>query len=62
MPRAALKREAAVPPLDMYIDITAMQRATTVQNHLVEKKIHQTLDCIYRTKAPQKGITPKLIS
>ena len=29
-PQAILKREAAVPLLDIYIDITAMQRAVTV--------------------------------
>ena len=45
-PRAVLKREAAVPLLDVYIDITAMQRAATVQSHLVEEKIRQTLECI----------------
>ena len=37
--QAALKREAVVLLLDVYIDITAMQRVATVQSHLVEKKI-----------------------
>ena len=41
-----MKREAAVPPLDVYIDIIAMQRATTVQGHLVKKDIHQVLKYI----------------
>ena len=35
-----MERKAVVPPLDIYIDITAMQRATTVQGHPVEKDIH----------------------
>ena len=37
-----MEREAAVLPLDVYIDTTAMQRATTVQGHLVEKDILST--------------------
>ena len=44
--RAALKREAAVPPIDIYIEATAMQRASTVQDHLVEKEICQILNRI----------------
>ena len=36
---AILKYKAAVLPLDIYIDITAMQRAAIVQSHLVEEKI-----------------------
>ena len=35
-----MERKAAVPPLNIYIDITAMQRVTTVQEHLVEKDIY----------------------
>jgi len=35
-----MERKAAVPPLDVYIDTTAMQRAATVQRYLVEKDIH----------------------
>ena len=38
-PRAILKRKAVVLLLDIYIDTTAMQRAATVQSHLVEEKI-----------------------
>ena len=38
-PHTALEREAAVPPLDVYIEATAMQRASTVYNYLVEKEI-----------------------
>ena len=45
-PRAIIKREAAVPPLDIYIDITAMQRAAIIQGHPVEKDIYQVLKCI----------------
>ena len=44
--RAILKREAAVLPIDIYIEATAIQRASTVQDHLVEKEICQILDCI----------------
>ena len=43
---AVLEREAAVPPIDIYIEATAIQRVSTVQNHLVEKEIHQTLNHI----------------
>jgi len=37
---AIMEHKAAVPPLNIYIDTTAMQRAATVQKHLVEKDIH----------------------
>ena len=47
-----LEREAAVPPIDIYIEATAMQRASTVQDHPVKKEIRQTLDRIYKTRAP----------
>ena len=43
---AVLEREAAVPLINIYIEVTAMQRASTVQNHLVEKEIRQTLNRI----------------
>ena len=46
----------------MYIEITAMQRVTTVYNYLVEKEIRQTLKYIKKAKAAQKGNTPKLTS
>ena len=45
-PQAVLKYKAAVSPLDIYIDITAIQRAATVQSHPVEEKIRQTLEYI----------------
>jgi hypothetical protein len=67
-PRAALEREAAVPPLDVYIDTTAMQRAATVQSHPVEEKIRQTLERIRgtrhtrRARAPRRRGTPKHVS
>ena len=38
--------EAAVLLLNVYIDTTAMQRAATVQRHLVEKDIHQVIEHI----------------
>ena len=50
-PRAVIKCKAAVPLLDIYIEVTAMQRVTTVQDHLVEKKIYQTLKYIKKTRA-----------
>ena len=46
-----LKYKAAVPPLDIYIEATAMQRASTVYNHLVEKEIRQTLKYIKEVRA-----------
>jgi len=42
----ALKYKAAVPPLDLYINTVAMQRAVTVQSHFVEGNIQQTLKYI----------------
>ena len=35
-----MERKAAVLLLNIYIDTTVIQRATTVQGHLVEKDIH----------------------
>ena len=46
----------------MYIEVTAMQRATIVYNHLVEKEIRQTLKYIKGARATQKGNASKLIS
>ena len=48
---AVLKHKAAVPPLNIYIEITAMQRVSTVYNHLVEKEIRQTFKYIKRARA-----------
>ena len=62
MPRTILEHKAAVPPLDMYIEATAMQRASTVYNHLVEKEIRQTLEHIRGARATQRGNAPKLTS
>ena len=42
-PQAILKCKAAVLLLDVYINIIAIQRAATIQSHLVEEKIRQTL-------------------
>jgi hypothetical protein len=61
-PRAALEREAAVPPPDVYTDTIAMQRAATVQGHPVEKDIRQTLERIRGARAPRRGTAPKLTS
>ena len=51
MPYTALKYKAAVLPLNMYIEATAIQRVFTVYNHLVEKEIYQTLKYIKRARA-----------
>ena len=61
-PRAIIEREAVVPPLNIYIDTTAMQRATTVQGHLVEKDIHQVLKCIQGVRPCRRGNVPKYTS
>ena len=57
-----MERKAVIPPLNVYIDTTAIQRATTVQGHLVEKDIHQVLKHIQGVRPRQKGNTPKHIS
>ena len=62
MPCIALKYKAAVPLLNVYIKATAMQRVTTVYNHLVEKEIRQTFKYIKGVRATQRGNTPKLTS
>jgi hypothetical protein len=54
-----MEREAAVPPLDVYIDATAMQRAATVQGHPVEEEIRRTTEHIRGARAPRRGIAPK---
>ena len=51
MLHAVLKCKAAVPPLGVYIEVTAIQRATTVYNHPVEKEIRQTLKYIKGVRA-----------
>ena len=51
MPYTALKYKAAVLPLNIYIEVTTMQKVTTVYNYLVEKEIRQTLIYIKRVKA-----------
>ena len=51
MLRAILKYKVVVPPLDVYIKATVMQRASTVYNHLVEKEIRQIFKHIKRAKA-----------
>ena len=48
---AVLKYKAAVPPLDVYIEVTTIQRASTVYNYLVKKEIRQTLKHIKRVRA-----------
>ena len=46
-----LEHETVVPPLDIYIETTAIQRASTVYNHPVEKEIRQTLKYIKKARA-----------
>jgi hypothetical protein len=46
-PTVALEREACVPPLDLYTEATALQRAVNTTNHPVYKNISGTLDTIW---------------
>src|SRR5436190_23182398 len=43
-PAAALERETMIPPIVLYTELTALQRASTVRNHSVEAEISKTLD------------------
>ena len=59
----------AVLLLDVYIDITTMQRIITVQSHPVEEKIRQTLKRIQGTRRitwassipPDENFDPRLV-
>jgi len=57
--RAAMEREAVVLLLDVYIDTTAIQRAATVQGHLVEKDIYRVLERIRGVRPLWRGNAPK---
>ena len=63
-PTVALEREACVPPLDLYTEATALQRAVNTTNHPVYKNISGTLDTIWsqlkRTGRGRRGaLTPR---
>ena len=51
-PSAALEREAGIPPLDLYTEATALQRAASTANHPVYTDISNTLDAVW---AQMKG-------
>ena len=57
-----MEYEAVVLLLNIYIDTTAMQKAATVQRHLVEKDIHQVLKHIQGVRPCQRGNTPNYTS
>lgn len=61
-PIAALERETGIPPLDLYIDATAMQRAITIKNHRVENDVHRALDDIWTSAVaprPRRARPPR---
>ena len=43
-PRAALEREAAIPPIDIQIEQNLLQHVTRTQPHPVTLSINRTLD------------------
>ena len=46
-PRAALGREAHVPPLDLYSDTVAMKRALAIRDHPVSSEIRRAAEAIW---------------
>ena len=46
-PIAALEREAQVPPLDLYADTIALQRAAATKDHPVNRNISEAADGIW---------------
>jgi hypothetical protein len=46
-PTAAIEREVAVPPINLYVDATALQRADSTSNHPVTKDITKAADAIW---------------
>jgi reverse transcriptase-like protein/retrotransposon-encoded endonuclease len=48
-PRAALERETAIAPLNIYTDMISLQRTLTVASHPVEDKIQEALTDIHRS-------------
>ena len=53
-PRAALEREAAIIPLDLYVKATALQRAAKVVNYPVERDIKTAVNDIW--EAAQESV------
>ena len=47
-PRAALKRETGIPPIDLYMEVNRYRRADNITEHEVEKQIAQTADIVWR--------------
>ena len=50
-PIAALEREAQVPPLDLYTDTIALQRATATKDHPVNRNISDIADGVWNQVA-----------
>jgi hypothetical protein len=48
-PTALLEREAQVMPVDLYIDLLALQRASATKGHSVTRKITQVTQTIWNT-------------
>jgi hypothetical protein len=48
-PTAAIEREAAMPPVDLYIKTTALQRASRTRNHPVEAAIRDAVSSIWKS-------------
>ena len=53
-PRAALEREAAISPLDLYVKATALQRAVKVVNYPVKRDIKTAVNNIW--EAAQESV------
>jgi hypothetical protein len=45
-PKAVLKREIGVPPIDLYIEVNRYRRADNITDYKVEKQIAQTADTL----------------
>jgi hypothetical protein len=56
-PTAALERETKTPPIALYTELTALQRASTVRNHSVEAEIAKTLDEVWLAARAGRGTT-----
>ena len=54
---AALERETMTPPIAIYAELTALQRASTVRNHSVEDKIAKILDEVWTAAKAGQDIT-----
>jgi hypothetical protein len=54
-PKAALKRETGVPPVDLYMEVNRYRRADNITEHKVEKQIAQTADTVWRRMRGARG-------